>query len=116
MENFPNGKEISAILFQKGKRTISEDILQFPTGFPRIITVPFDSQRAEYHFLSRNVLTVLRLLKRGIITCRCRLVGCDLSTDLALGILKSLRIFQLLSIKRLNALSKSQGAIQLTIL
>jgi len=59
--------------------------------------------RVECHCLSRHVLTVLRLLTRGIIICMSRLVGCDWSTDLALGILESLRRFELLSIKRLNA-------------
>ena len=43
------------------------------------------------------------------------LVSCDWSTNLGLGILESLRRFQLLSIKGLNSLSNSQGSIQLTI-
>ena len=73
------------------------------------------TDRAECYCLSRHVLTVPSLSTSGISICPSRTSQLWLVNRFNLGILESLCRFQLLSFKRLEAWSKSQGAIELTL-
>ena len=72
--------------------------------------------RPQCYCLSRHVLTVANFATRGIISCMFRVSPLWLVStfNLALGIPRSFRRIQLLSIKRMEVQSKSQGEIKWT--